>query len=132
MREPTDHENKIAEQILDAAFIVHKELGPGLLESAYEFCLSDVLRDYGLSFEQQKIMDIPFRNKIVKAGFRADLVVEDCVLVELKCADKIIPLHEAQILTYLRLSRIKIGLLLNFNTPLLKNGIRRFVLSKNP
>lgn len=130
MQEPTYEENKLAERILDAAFIVHKELGPGLLESAYEVCLCDMFSDYGLRFERQKIMSIPFRGKIVDAGFRADIIVEDKVLIELKSVEKILPVHEAQVLTYLKLSKIKIGLLLNFNAKLLKDGLKRFVLSE--
>ena len=130
MREPTEEENRIANKILDAAFIVHRELGPGLLESAYEFCLCDVLNDYGLKYERQKMMSIPFRGKIVDAGFRADLVVEDKVLIELKSVEKLIPVHEAQILTYLKLSKITLGYLLNFNAKLLKHGMKRFVLSE--
>lgn len=131
MQEPSEHENKIAEKILDAAFIVHKELGPGLLESAYEICLCDVLSEMNLKLERQKTVPVPFRGKTLDAAFRADLIVEDCVLVELKSIEKLLPIHEAQILTYLKLSKIKLGLLLNFNTKLMKQGIRRLVLSKN-
>ncbi len=132
MEEPTEHENKIAEKILDAAFIVHRELGPGLLESAYEVCLCEILREMNLDFERQSPITVPFRGKILDAAFRADLIVENCVLVELKSIEKLLPIHDAQILTYLKLSKIKLGLLLNFNTKLMKQGIRRLVLSQNP
>ena len=128
--EPSPEENKIAERVLDAAFIVHKELGAGLLESAYETCLCDVLSDYQLSFERQKNISIPFRNKIIDAGFRADIIVEDKVLIELKAVEKVLPVHEAQIITYLKLSKLNLGLLLNFNTKLLKHGIKRFVYTQ--
>jgi GxxExxY protein len=129
MKEPTEADNKIAEKILDAAFIVHKELGPGLLESVYEACLCDVLIEQGLKFERQSAIPISFRGKNLDAGFRADLIVEDRILVELKAVEKLIPLHQAQILTYLRLSKLNLGLLLNFNSKMLKDGIRRIVLS---
>lgn len=132
MQEPTDKENKIAEKVLDAAFVLHRELGPGLLESAYEVCLCDLLLEYGLKVEKQKKIAIPFRGKTIDAAFRADLIIEDCVLVELKSVEKLLPLHDAQILTYLKLSQIKLGLLLNFNTKLLKHGIRRLILSQSP
>jgi len=114
---------------LDAAFIVHKELGPGLLENAYEICLCRLLEKNGLKTETQKTMPITFQNEKIDAGYRIDLIVEDLVLVELKSVQKLLPVHEAQILTYLKLSKIKLGLLLNFNEKLLKHGIRRFVLS---
>lgn len=129
-KEPNAFENKIAEKILDAAFIVHRELGPGLLESAYEICLCDVLNDYGLSFEKQKTISFPFRDKVIDAGFRADVIVENTVLIELKAIDKLTPVHEAQVLTYLKLSKIQLGLLLNFNTKLLKHGIKRMVYAQ--
>ena len=106
MEEPTEHENKIAEKILDAAFIVHRELGSGLLESAYEVCLCEILREMSLNFERQSPITVPFRGKILDAAFRADLIVENCVLVELKSIEKLLPIHDAQILTYLKLSKI--------------------------
>ena len=129
MKEPTEHDNKLAEKILDAAFIVHRELGPGLLESVYETCLCDLLVEQGLQFTRQQTIPVHFRGRDIDAGFRSDLIIEDRVLIELKAVEKLIPLHEAQILTYLKLSKINLGLLLNFNTKLLKHGIRRIVLS---
>lgn len=129
MIEPTEEENKITEKILDAAFIVHRELGPGLLESVYETCLFDVLLNLSLKAEKQKPVNVSFQGKTIESGFRADIIVENKVLVELKATEKLIPLYDAQILTYLKLSKINLGLLLNFNTKLLKHGIKRFVLS---
>lgn len=123
--------NNIAQKVLDAAFIVHKELGPGLLENAYEICTLKLLSENGLKVERQKVIPITFQNEQLDAGFRADLIVEDQVLVELKAVEKIIPLHRAQILTYLKLSKIELGLLLNFNTKLLRDGIVRMALSHN-
>lgn len=128
--EPSEYEDKIAEKILDAAFVVHRELGPGLLENAYEVCLCDVLEEYGLKFEKQKIIPLTFRGKKLDAGFRADLIVENAVLIELKSVEKLISLHEAQLLTYLKLSSLRLGFLMNFNSRLLKDGLKRVILSQ--
>lgn len=129
--EPTDLQNKIAEKVLDAAFIVHRELGPGLLENIYELCMADLLADWGYEVIRQKPFSVPFMGKELDTGYRVDLVVNNSVLVELKSIDKLAPVHEAQILTYLKLSKIQLGLLINFNVPLLKQGIKRFVLTQN-
>jgi GxxExxY protein len=115
---------------MDAAFIVHREMGPGLLESVYEECMCDILSDYNLKTQRQALIPIKFRNKTLN-GFRADLIIEDCVLVELKAVERLTKVHEAQILNYLKLSDIKIGFLMNFNVPLLKDGLRRFVNTNN-
>lgn len=131
IQEPTERENKIAQRILDAAFEVHRELGPGLLESTYESCMQDVLVEYGLKVERQKIIPITFRGKVLDDGYRADLLVEENVLIEIKSCEKLLPIHEAQILTYLKLSQVKLGLLLNFNNKLLKHDIKRLILSQN-
>lgn len=131
LEEPSANHNTIAEKVLDAAFIVHRELGPGLLENTYETCLYDVISDYELKVERQPIIPIKFRNKILGNGYRADLIVEDDVLVEIKACEKLMPIHSTQVLTYLKLSKIKLGLLLNFNTKLLKHGIKRLILSQN-
>ena len=131
MQEPDKSLDKIATKILDGAFIVHKELGPGLLESIYETCLCDVLTDYGLSVERQKPMPVIFRGKVLDTGYRIDLIVEKSVIVEIKSLEKLIGIHEAQIMTYMKLSKIELGLLLNFNMPLLKNGIKRFYINQN-
>ncbi len=126
-QEPSVLENEIATKVMDAAFIVHREMGAGLLESVYEECLYDVLNDYDLDIKRQAVIPITFRNKILNNGFRADLIVEDSVLIELKSVERLTRIHEAQILNYLKLSHIKIGFLMNFNVPLLKDGLKRFI-----
>ena len=120
--------NEITEKIIGAAIAVHKELGPGLLESAYEACLVYELVQSGLKVESQKSLPVSYRGVKVDCGYRIDLLVEDQIILELKSIEKLEPIHEAQILSYLKLSGYKIGLLINFNVSLLKNGIRRFVL----
>jgi len=120
--------NEITEKIIGAAIAVHKELGPGLLESAYEACLVYELAQSGLKVENQKPLPVFYRGVNVDCGYRIDLLVEDQVIIELKSIEKLEPIHEAQLLSYLKLSGHKIGLLINFNVRLLRNGIRRFVL----
>jgi len=120
--------NEITEKIIGAAIAVHKELGPGLLESAYEACLIYELAQNGLKVESQKPLPVSYRGVHIDCGYRIDLLVEDQIILELKSVEKLEPIHEAQILSYLKLSGYKIGLLINFNVSLLKNGIRRFVL----
>ncbi len=131
MQEPDKSLDIIASRILDGAFVVHRELGPGLLESIYECCLFDILTEYGLKVECQKPMPVKFRNKVLDTGYRIDMVVEGSVIVEIKSLERLIPLHEAQIMTYMKLAKMELGLLLNFNTPLLKNGIKRFYINQN-
>jgi GxxExxY protein len=120
--------NEITETIIGSAIAVHKELGPGLLESAYEACLLYELARIGLKVENQKALPVCYRGVQLDCGYRIDLLVEKQIVVELKSIEKIEPIHEAQLLSYLKLSGCKVGLLINFNTRLLKNGIRRFVL----
>jgi GxxExxY protein len=120
--------NEITEKIIGSAIAVHKELGPGLLESAYEACLLYELVQSGLTVESQKALPVCYRGIQLDCGYRIDLLVEKQIVVELKSIEKIEPIYEAQLLSYLKLSRCKVGLLINFNTKLLKNGIRRFVL----
>ncbi|MFH1052581.1 MAG: GxxExxY protein [bacterium] len=120
--------NKITELIIGRAIEVHRNLGPGLLESAYEECLSYELQKAGLSYERQKPVPVVYKDKKLECGYRIDLLIEDLVVVELKTVDEFNPVHEAQILTYLKFSNKKIGLLINFNVTMLKNGIRRFIL----
>ncbi len=127
LKEPSAFENEIATKVMDAAFIVHREMGAGLLESVYEECLHDILSDYNLNIQRQAIVPIQFRNKILSNGFRSDLIIENCVLLELKSVEKLNKIDEAQILNYLKLSEIKIGFLMNFNVPLLKDGLKRFI-----
>lgn len=119
--------NRITESVIGAAIEVHRALGPGLLESAYEACLSFELTQRGLKVEQQKPLPVIYRGVKLDCGYRLDLVVEDAVIVEIKAVDRLAPIHEAQLLSYLRLSGYKVGLLLNFNVRVLKYGIRRLV-----
>lgn len=120
--------NDITREIIGAAIEVHKILGPGLLESAYEECLSYELNQRGLKIERQKAVPVVYKDIKLECGYRIDILVENQVVVELKSQDVILPVHEAQILTYMRFSKMKIGLLINFNVTVLKNGIRRFIL----
>lgn len=119
--------NRISEEIIGAAIEVHRELGPGLLESSYESCLAYELESRGLRIGRQIPVPVMYRGLQIECGYRLDLVVEDEVIVEIKAVEKLIPVHDAQILTYLKLTKIPIGLLLNFNVPLMKQGVRRFM-----
>jgi len=119
--------DEITGQIVDAAIQVHRALGPGLLESAYEACLVSELVQRGLLIERQKDLPVVYRDTRIDCGYRLDLLVEEQVIVEVKAVDKLAPIHDAQVITYLRLSGTKVGLLLNFNVPLLKDGLRRLV-----
>jgi GxxExxY protein len=119
--------NRTTEAIIGAAIEVHRELGPGLLESTYEACLAHELSERGLKVERQKALPINYRNVQLDCGYRIDLLVEDMVVVELKAVEKLEAIHEAQLLSYLKLSGAPLGLLLNFNVTELRRGIRRFV-----
>ena len=121
--------NSITEAIVGAAMAVHKALGPGLLESAYEACLAFELAERELALEQQKAMPVTYRGVKLDCGYRLDLLVEGQVIVELKAVDKLQPIHEAQLLSYLKLSGCQVGLLINFNVKILRYGIRRLVLN---
>ena len=121
------HENQIAEGIVEAAFRVHRWFGPGLLESAYEVCLVQELRDMGFSTEQQVPLPLVYRGVRLDAGYRLDIWVDRKVIIEVKAVDEIHPVHIAQVLTYLKLTDNSLGLILNFHTALLKNGVRRIV-----
>ena len=121
-------EEQLTEQIIGAAIEVHRELGPGLLESAYEQCFCHELRLLGLSFRCQIDLPVTYKGLKFDCGYRVDVVVEDSVVVELKSVEQVLPIHQAQLLTYLRLSGKRVGLLINFNVALLKNGIIRRVL----
>ena len=114
--------------IIAAAIEVHRVLGPGLLESAYEACLTYELESRGLKVERQVALPIRFKGALLDCGYRLDLVVNDSVIVELKCVGEVVELHKAQLLTYLKLSGKSVGLLLNFNVPLMKHGVTRMVL----
>jgi len=117
--------NQISGQILDAAIHVHHRLGPGLLESVYESILAYELQKRGLSIDRQVAVPIIYETLRFEEGFRADLIVEKSVLVELKSVEVLAPVHSKQILTYLKLLNLRLGLLINFNTPLLKDGLKR-------
>ena len=119
--------NEITESVIGAAIAVHRELGPGLLESAYEACLAYELNEKKLNVERQKNIPVIYRGVQLDCGFRLDFLVEDQVVVEVKAVDKLEPIHEAQIISYLKLSGCRVGLLINFKVKILKQGIRRFV-----
>lgn len=120
-------ENKIATLILDACFKIHRKLGPGLFESVYEEVLSFELEKMELDFQRQKAIPVVWEDFNLDQGFRTDFIVEDKVIVELKSIESIAPVHQKQLLTYLRLTDLKLGLLVNFNKALLKDGIQRIV-----
>ena len=120
-------ENKLTNQIIGIAIEIHKILGPGLLESVYRDCLYHKLEQSGLKVEKEKLLPIVFEGLKIDSGYRIDLIVEGKLIVELKCVDKLSDVHLAQILTYLRLGNYKLGLLINFNVLLLKNGIKRIL-----
>ncbi len=119
--------NQLSSKIIGAAIEVHKALGPGLLESAYEICLCHELNQRGLSFESQKPLPVTYKQRKLDCGYRLDVLVDNAIIVELKSCEQIEPIHKAQLLTYLKLSGLKLGLLLNFNTPILRDGIMRVV-----
>jgi GxxExxY protein len=122
------YEKELTENIIGAAIEVHRQLGPGLLESAYEKCLCRELELRGLPFERQKAIPLEYKGVRLEQGYRMDIVVAKKIVLELKCVNAIAPVHEAQMLTYLRLSGLSIGLILNFYVPVMKAGIRRLVL----
>jgi GxxExxY protein len=119
---------ELTEKIIGAMIEVHRHIGPGLLESAYEVCTCHELHLRGVAFEAQKPLPVVYKNTRLECGYRADPLVDGRVLVEMKAADSLAPIHEAQLLTYMRLSGVKVGLLVNFNVTALKDGIRRLVL----
>lgn len=121
------YENDISSKVIGAAIEVHKQLGPGLLESTYEACLLYELEEQGLEVKRQMALPIVYKNVKLNAGYRIDLLIENKVIVEIKSVEALADIHTAQILTYLKLKELKLGLLINFNEVLLKNGIRRIV-----
>ena len=122
-----DRLNGISDQIIGAAIEVHRVVGPGLLESAYEACLAFELRERGLKVEQQKPLPVIYKGVKLDCGYRLDIVVENSVVVEIKAVEGLSSIHEAQLLSYLRLYGCRLGLLINFHVPMLKNGLRRVV-----
>jgi GxxExxY protein len=124
----SDEIERVEKEIVDAAFKVHSELGPGLLESAYRIVMIYELRKRGLDVQSEVPVPVIYEEVRLDAGYRLDLLVNGCVVVELKTVEKLTPLHEAQLLTYLKLTGHRLGLLINFNTKLIKDGIKRIVL----
>jgi len=120
--------NEITKEVIGAAIEVHRALGPGLLESAYEECLCRELVSRGVSFERQVSLPLEYKGVRLDCGYRLDLVIAGSVVVEVKAVEQIAPVHEAQLLTYMKLARCRIGLLINFHVPLLKNGVRRLII----
>ncbi len=127
-REDREQRDPRTTSIIGAAIEVHRCLGPGLLESAYEECLCHELYLRGLSFERQVDLPVSYKGLMLGCGYKIDLIVQQVVVLELKAIEKLLPVHEAQLLTYLKLSGKRVGLLINFNTPLLISGVKRLVL----
>ena len=119
--------NQLSSRIIGAAIEVHKTLGPGLLESSYEECLCHELILKGLKYDSQVNLPVHYKDKKLDCGYRVDVIVERSLILELKAVDAILPIHKAQLLTYLKLSNIQLGLLLNFNIPLMRDGVHRIV-----
>jgi len=125
--EDRDKANKLSKEIIGAAIEVHRELGPGLLESAYEECLCHELYLRNVTFERQVLLPLHYKGLDLDCGYRLDILVDNLVIVELKTVDEIAEVHRAQLITYLRLKKLWLGLLINFNVPVLKQGIIRVV-----
>ena len=121
------HENEISKIVLDLCIKIHKELGPGLLESVYESILCYELEKVGLKFHAQVVIPVRYDGKLFEKGFRADIIIDNKVLIELKSVERLTDIHKKQILTYLKLTKIKLGLLINFNEKLMKHGFVRIV-----
>src|SRR5258705_13594517 len=119
---------KLASLTVNAAYKIHKALGPGLLESVYEVCLAHELRRKGIEVQTQQLLPITYDNITIESGLRPDMLVADNLIVEVKAVEKMNPVYEAQLLTYLKLTGRRLGLLINFNVPLIKNGIKRMIL----
>jgi GxxExxY protein len=126
MRE-SDRLDEVSHRIIGAAIEVHRHLGPGLLESAYQSCLAFELKQLGLKVEEQKPLPVVYKQVKLDCGYRLDIVVDDEIIVEIKAVENLLPIHDAQLLSYLRLAKKKLGLLMNFHVPVLKNGLKRIV-----
>ncbi len=120
--------NLVASQVVDAVYTVHIALGPGLLESVYEVCLDHELKKRGLNVKRQLTLPVIYDGISVDAGLRLDMLVNDCLILELKTVESLLPVHKAQLITYLKLTGLRLGLLINFNTPVIKEGIKRIAL----
>ena len=120
--------DELSNRVIGCAIEVHRHLGPGLLESAYEQCLAHELSRHGVAFDMQKALPVPYKDVRLDCGYRVDILVENRLIIELKSVEEIKGIHEAQLLTYMKLAGVKTGLLMNFNVSKLKDGIKRFVL----
>ena len=120
--------DSLSNRVIGCAIEVHRELGPGLLESAYEQCLAHELKLGGIQFDRQKNLPVEYKGQKIDCGYLIDLLVEGQLILELKCVDALTSVHQAQLMTYMKLAKIKTGFLINFNVSLLKNGLKRFVL----
>ncbi len=118
-----------SQAVIGACIEVHRSLGPGLLESAYEECVAHELARRGLSFERQRPVPLEYKDMKLDCAYRLDLVVEGAIVVEIKCVDRLLPIHQAQVITYLRLTGLPVGLLINFRETALKNGVRRLTVA---
>jgi GxxExxY protein len=118
----------LGKHIVDCAFQVHKTLGPGLTENIYAEAFACELEDKNIAFEREKNIPVQYKNRKLNVNYRLDLLIENSIIVELKCVEKLLPLHEAQILTYLKLTNLRLGYLINFNVPIIKEGLKRKVL----
>lgn len=121
----SEKEEEIARKIVDSAYNVHKALGPGLLESVYEICFCYELERHGLSYKKQETFPIKYRDIVLDSGLRIDVLVENLIICELKAVESLLPIHEAQILSYLKLTGKRLGFLINFNVEIIKKGIKR-------
>ena len=120
--------NELSNRVIGLAIEVHRNLGPGLLESVYQQCLAHELSNNEIGFVLEHPIQVKYKGVSIDCGFRADLIIEKSIIVELKAVEKIVPIHEAQLLSYLKISGLKLGLIINFNVKLLKNGIKRMIL----
>ncbi len=127
LNELNGHADRLSNQVIGAAMDVHRILGPGLLESAYEECLCRELQLRGIPFKRQVALPLEYKGIRVDCAYRIDVLVDDCLILEIKATTRIEPVHEAQLLTYLRLKGLWLGLLINFNVPVLRDGLRRLV-----
>lgn len=123
-----DEINKLSNKVIGLAIEVHRNLGPGLLESVYQQCLSYELSENNVEFKSEYPIPVKYKKINIDCSFRADLIISDNIILELKATDKILPIHEAQLMTYMKITGIKVGLIINFNVKLLKNGIMRKIL----
>jgi GxxExxY protein len=126
---PENQHSELTSRIIRAAIEIHRHLGPGLLESTYQACLRYELANAGIAFRQQQVLPIVYKDVQLEEPYRLDFIVEEAVILELKSVDALHPIHEAQLLTYMKLTGIQVGLLINFNVVQLKEGIKRMVLS---